>query len=187
MRNIKIKEHLTIDDFKVMMQLEKMYYNEEFIAPYNEAFKWYQTYPYTVMVVEDAGQIIGFMNLFPIKNAVVSKIKQGTFNDKYLTTNDIVNIYLPNVSCSSLFLSCVVIHENYRKSSALQLLLKTYATFYSEFEGMRFEDVITDNVTSEGESFSNKLRFKKVCETDHNSVIYEGSFSDFVEIWKEFK
>lgn len=179
---MKIKKNLIIEDFIHMEELEKMYYDEEFIAPYEEAYEWYKSKEYSVIVVEDNHKIVGFMNIFPIKKWVFNELKKGTFNDKYLTPNEIIDFNTCEGGIYNLFLSCVVIHSDYRKSEALNMILKAYAQYYSDIrKDIELQYIITDNVTKEGERFSERLGFSKVIDSEHESVVYMGKVGDFIK------
>lgn len=179
---MNIKNPLTLEDFKRMKDLEEKYYGKDFITPYEEAYRWYKTYEYTIRAVEIKGEVVGFINLFPINDRVYKLLKEGRFNDKYLEVKDLIDIENNSGEEINLFLSCVLIDEKYRKTKALTLILREYMNFYQGVnEKIQIKNVITDNVTGKGEGFSKRLGFKKVKSSDHNSVIYEISFENFVE------
>lgn len=183
---MKIKKKLTIADFMEMEAMEKQYYNSDYIADYKNAFDWYEKFSFTSMAIFDEGKIIGFLDLFPVKEPIVDLLKKGMYNDKNLKTEDIVDIRKIKEGQFNLFLCCIVIDKAYRKSDASKLLLKTYMNFYQSFltQGISFDEVITDNVTVEGERFSEKLGFKKLLKSDHGSVIYCHKFNDLCEVVK---
>lgn len=177
---MKIKEKLELQDFKNMKKLEKKYYDDEFITPYEETYEWYNTYDYSIRAVEDDGEVIGFINLFPIKDEIFNLLKQGDFNDKYLETKHVVDIYNEEETEINLFLSCVLIDDKYRKTNALQLLLEEYVKYYSKLEErVKINYVITDNVTESGARFSERLGFSKVIDSSHNSKVYMTTFNYF--------
>lgn len=179
---MKIKQKLTLEDFKNMKILEEKYYDEEFITPYEEVYQWYKEYNYSIRIVEDKGQVVGFLNLFPIKREIFDLLKQGDFNDKYLEKNHIVNIDSNECEEINLFLSCILIDGSYRKTNALKLLLEEYARFYSELENrVKINCVITDNVTESGARFSRRLGFIKVKDSNHSSEVYMTTFKEFKE------
>lgn len=174
---MKIKQSLDITDFKQMELLERKYYDEEFITPYHEAYNWYEKYSFSIIALEYKGEIAGFINLFPVTNQVFDQIISGTYNDRLLTADDIVDINGYIGDTISLFLSCVVIDESVRKLGALEMLLKSYIDFYRELEakGIHIGKIVTDNVTLSGENFSRKIGFSKLLDSDHGSKIYVGT------------
>lgn len=176
---MEIKQKLTLEDFKTMKKLEEKYYDDEFITPYEEVYEWYNTYDYSIRAVEEDGEVIGFLNLFPIKDEIFNLLKQGKFNDKYLEKDHIVDIYNKDKNEINLFLSCILIDDKYRKTNALQLLLEEYVKYYSELEkSVVIKYVITDNVTESGARFSERLGFTKIIDSNHDSKVYATTFND---------
>lgn len=196
---LTFKTHYTIDDFIQMYELERKYYTEDHITPYEEAYRWHLKYPWSSCALEDQGRIIGFLDLFPINETLFQKIKSGTYNDCDLTFTDICDITKMTEGHVHLFLSCVVLEKEYRKTEALSMLFKHQIEFYdgyvknAEMKELRIPDgtcqpkgiplhishVITDNVTKDGENFSKRLGFQKVIDTQFDSVIYVQEYKDF--------
>lgn len=178
---MKIKKKLTIEDFIEMENLELKYYSSEHVTPHEEAFKWHLDFPETGVVLEDQGRIIAFLDLLPIKDTVFQSIQSGLYNDKYLTTNEIVKlddlIIGDNVN---LLLSCIVVDDKYRKTDALKILLHTQLSFYQTYlnQGIRIEHIITSNVTKQGERFSEKMGFQRIGESEHGTVLYISTFEN---------
>ncbi|ASJ57401.1 hypothetical protein BP422_00005 [Brevibacillus formosus] len=63
---MKIMEHLHLEHFRQMEQLELQYYDAEFITPYQESYNWYLFRPDSVVAIEENERIIAFMNLLPV-------------------------------------------------------------------------------------------------------------------------
>lgn len=180
---MKLKEELTIADFKEMSLLEEQFYDPSHITPYEEAFDWYEKYPYSNKVMENNGQIIGFVDMFLIHDEIFQLLKLGKFNDKELTAHDIVDIDHISEGTFSMFLCCVVIHQDFRKTDVLRHLLNAHIEFYKTIQekGIRIDFIITDNVTERGENFSKRMGFHKVIETEFQSVVYMEKYQDFIE------
>jgi hypothetical protein len=179
---MKIKNEKTMEDFIEMEKLELRYYAEEHVTPHEEAYLWHLENPQTGMVLEDQGKIIAFMDLLPVKQNVFEGIKSGIFNDKYLTTDDMVKMDQLNPGDRiNLLLSCVVVEESYRKTEALDMLLKAHLNYYLSYveKGIVIDSVITSNVTKQGEKFSEKMGFRRLGISEHKTVIYLISFFDF--------
>lgn len=176
---MRIKDTYDLDDFMQMEILEKKYYNEEFITPYRESYSWYLKYPYSIRAVEHFSKILGFMNLFPVADYIHNEIQGGTYNDKYLTVDDIVDISTYKGEEINLFLSCVAIDESARKLGVLDVLLMSYVEYYKglEAQGIKIGKISTDNVTLSGELFSQKIGFNKLTDSDHGSKIYVGTLN----------
>lgn len=178
---MEVRKNLGRTDFIRMHDLELKFYDESHITPYQEAYRWFLAFPWSNCSVYEEDRLAGFLDLFPVSPSVYEKIRAGTFNDADLTTEDIIDINQPPDHPVGLFLSCIVVDEDYRKSGVLKMLLEHQTDFYRHLtkEGLRVDRIITDNVTRSGELFSEKMGFTRIGETDHDSVIYEMDFNEF--------
>lgn len=175
---MEILEELHELHFRQMYNLEKEYYSEEYIAPHQEVYQWYQRFPYTTFAAAEAGEIIGFINLFPIRGPLFEEIKAGRYNDKDLTVSDITDI---NEECGEplhMFLSCLVVRSEKRKQGVTELLLRTAVNYYQPY-AERCAYIITDNVTQEGQRFSQRYGFEPLQASNHNSKLYIQEYASF--------
>lgn len=171
-------ENLTPCHFIQMYELEQKYYAETFITPYEEAYRWYQRFPYTTFAVAEGDQIIGFINLFPIQRAIFRQIKQGNFNDKELTVADIVDLSEPDQEAIPMFLSCIVVADAWRKKGVTDFLLRTAVDYYRTYAA-RFDVIVTDNLTVEGQRFSKRYSFKPLTTSQHDSQLFIQTYASF--------
>lgn len=179
---MNIKNELVIEDFIYMEQMEKKYYSEEYITPYEEAYRWYLSNPNGGAVLEDDGVIIGFTDVLPVKQEVFDRMIKGTFNDKYLTTEDLVSMEkLRKGNSVNLILSCVLVEKECRKTDALRMLLNATMDYYRRFteQGIRIDSIATSNVTEDGVRFSEKMGFERIGSSDHQTVLFRTSFWEF--------
>ncbi len=180
---MEFKEQLNLDDFKAMYHLEAAYYEETYITPYQESYRWYLAFPWSNCCLVDGEVLVGFLDMFPISEDLFNQIKVGEFNDSDLKTQDIVDVFSMPKGPVHMFLSCIVIHKDYRKTDALTMLLKKQVAFYKHFieKGLQVEWIITDNVTKEGEGFSRRLGFIKETISSHDSVINISDYKGFAK------
>lgn len=164
--------------FEQMAQLERKYYGEEFITPPHEAYRWYLRYPYTVVAVSDADKVVGFVNLFPVKQDIFNALKAGCFNDHFLTLDGVEDIHADTAAPLYMFLCCVVVDAEYRVHGLTPLLLQHAVAQYAPVRH-RCTEVVTDNVTEDGERFSRRYGFRHLCASDHESAVYVQAWSDF--------
>lgn len=187
---MNIKKEKTMKDFIDMEQLELRFYSAEHVTPHEEAYLWHLSNPNTGFVLEDNGNIIAFTDILPIKQEIFNRIISGTYNDKYLTSEDLIDMNtLKEGDSVSLLLSCVVVHEDYRKTDALKILLNTHLDYYREFvrKGILIDTVITSNVTEAGERFSEKMGFQRIGRTEHQTTLYQTSFKQLDEQARNMK
>ncbi|MBD8499934.1 GNAT family N-acetyltransferase [Paenibacillus arenosi] len=163
-----------------MEHLERQYYDEQYITPAAESYAWYSNRPHSFTVLAEQTEMIGFMCLFPVTSHVYNELSEGTFNDKFMTYEDIIDVSSQQPSKVNLFLSCIVVDGHYRGRGAVQHMLQHYCAYYESLEklGWKFEEVITDNVTEAGQRFSQKYGFQKLTVTKHDSFIYTTIFEN---------
>ena len=175
-------EQLTYEHFEQMFDLEKSFYNEEFITPADEAWRWYEQHPHSVTVAMDGEKLAGFVNLFPVRQELYNAIVAGEFNDADLVADDIVSLEDladPAQPCQ-MFLSCIVIDESHRSQGLTHALLKAAAEQYLPW-AERLERVAVDTVTADGSRFAERLGFRFLRHSSHDSRIYEQDFGSFIQ------
>lgn len=157
---MRLKTDLTFEDFWEMEQMERKFYSEEFIAPAEEAMRWFEAHPFSVKVVEDDGEIAGFMNLFPVVPSVAKAILHGEFNDHDLKAE---NIQSPDHADEPLqiFLSCLVVRSSKRHTGVVSVLMNSY---FEEIDswGNEIGNVMMETVTVEGAQFAQRIGMKHV-------------------------
>lgn len=175
---VEILKNLNELHFLQMYQLEREYYSEEYITPYQEVYRWYRKFPYTTFAAAEADEIVGFINLFPIRNSLFEEIKNGRYNDRDLTVSDILNVHAENETPLNMFLSCLVVSKERRKQGMTELLLRTAVDYYQPY-AERFGFIITDNVTQEGQRFSQRYGFQPLQASGHDSQLYIQTYASF--------
>lgn len=175
----QISPQLEYRHFEQMAQLELLYYGEDFITPPQEAYRWYQRYPYTVVAALYDDRVVGFVNLFPVEEHIAMALRAGAFNDHFLTLDGVKDIDKDGSEPLYMFLSCVVVDAEYRSLGLTRRLLR-HAVEQYQHVGERCVEVVTDNVTTEGERFSQRYGFRFICRSDHDSVVYIQSWAEFV-------
>lgn len=179
---MNIKSVKTLEDFIYMEQLELKYYSKEHVTPHQEAYLWHLSNPKTGFVLEDEGRIVAFSDILPVKQKIFEQILAGNFNDKDLTAKDLVSMEaLKPGECLNLLLSCILVDDDYRRTDALFILLNAHLDYYRDFmnRGIRIDTVITSNVTTAGERFSERMGFDLVGRSKHETTIYKTSFQQF--------
>lgn len=179
---IKIKKKLSLKNFYEMQLIEKYYYSDEYITPAKESYLWYKNHPNSIRVAVENGEVVGFINLFPIPKDIYEQIQSGEYNDSEMTYRDIQKVEKTDMEIY-LFLSCLAIKQSHRKSDALKILLESYIAYYEKLiqSGTQIKGIITDNITQSGLKFSLKMGFKNTKISMHNSYICEGEYTTFVE------
>ena len=187
---MNIKNDKTPEDFQYMEQLELKFYSEKYVTPWQEAYLWNLSNPKTGFILEDCGRIVAFTDILPVRQEVFDGIVNGSFDDKYITENDLVAIEELNAGdCVNLLLACILVDEDYRETDALKTLLNAHMDYYRRFAdlGIRIETVVTSNVTREGERFSERMGFDRIGRSGHETTLFRTSFDQFDERVKLMK
>jgi len=178
---MELLKKMELSHFRQMEQLERDYYDDAYITSAEQAYAWYERYPYTTTAVEDQGNIVGFLNLFPVVDTVFEKIMAGDFNDKDLMLDAIVDINASETEPLHMFLSCIVVKEEYRALNTVRMLLKNAVNFYAPV-AHRCDVILLDTVTPDGERFARKYGFTLMRQSRHGSWIYSQRYARFQSI-----
>lgn len=171
---IERMEPLTLRDFRQMEALERACYDAAYIAPAAEAYEWYRYEPRSSVALWESGRLAGFVNLFPVRDAVFLRLLSGAYNDREMTVQDLAPA---GAAIERLFLSCIAVAEPYRGRGVSGRLLRMAAAQYAAAPGAR---IVTDNVTAAGRRLSERCGLSFHCESDHGSWIYAGGWHGFV-------
>lgn len=90
--DVRFVYHPTRGQFGEVEALEARCYSSEYITPADEAYAWYRALPYTTVMAQSAGRIVGALDMFPVKDGVYRALRAGRFNDKYLVADDVVDV-----------------------------------------------------------------------------------------------
>ncbi len=175
----RILHRLNSRHFEQMAALEESCYAPEFITPAAESQRWYDTYPYTTVAAAAGKEIAGFVNLFPVHAPVFEALLTGQLNDRDMTTEDIVDLSRHNGETLEMFLSCIVVARPFRGSGLLPTLLREAVRPYLPYLSC-CNRVITDNITADGERFSQRYGFRSLGSSAHSGHLYIQPFADFV-------
>ncbi|MGN0784124.1 MAG: GNAT family N-acetyltransferase [Candidatus Aphodomorpha sp.] len=167
-------EALTLPDFERMEALERACYDAAYIAPAAEAYAWYLLEPRSTVALSEDGRLIGFVNLFPVREAVFRALLSGSFNDSGMTAGDLAPA---GAAAKHLFLSCIAVAEPYRGRGVSGRLLRMAAAQYAAAPDAQ---LVTDNVTAAGRRLSERCGLSFLGESGHGSWIYAGDWHSFV-------
>lgn len=172
---MQIPQRLTPQQFAEMAQLEARFYGTEYIAPPEEAYRWYCRLPHSTVAATEHGRVIGFINLFPVKKEIYARLRHGTLSDAELLTEDLCD---PNDAESELlmFLSCIVVDPDHRKDRLALRLLQQAMLRYRPFAHL-CTTVLIDTVTSDGERFARSLGFLPLGPSAHDSLLLEQPYA----------
>lgn len=133
---------------------------------------------YSIAVEEKTNEVIGYINLSPLKKDSYDLIKSGKSPDSCLTSEDIIKfedgipIYL--------YFASIVVREDRRKQGVGNMLLKSigYKLEYLKQCGFQIKSILFDDVSPHGLKLSKSLGLKYCKSTIRDSKIYERVIND---------
>ena len=126
-----LKKTLCSADFEVMAEMEARYYGSEAISTSSIMWDMYQVYPYTTFAWETAGELVAFINLFPVKAPVYEDFIKCKISDSEIDLEDIFDISdSPQKQPVPMIFSCILILEDYRKTDLLAKIWRDLVNFY---------------------------------------------------------
>ena len=174
----QLERELSLAHFYQMEALEKRFYSETYITPAQESYAYSVRFPGSTIAASDGGRIVGFVNLFPVRQPVFDAILQGIYNDGTLTAEDLAQADARASEPLQMFLSCIAVEPAYRKQGLTNALLFAAVMQYRPVSD-RCDFIATDSVTEAGRRFSQRLGFRFVTQTDHASSVSIQRYAEF--------
>lgn len=82
MDELKIDYNFDLNDFKIMENIEHLYFKDTSISPAKEVFKWYEKNNLTCIGVRNSNnEVIASVNILPLKSNVFNDIYQDKMNE----------------------------------------------------------------------------------------------------------
>jgi len=168
-----IKQDLCLQDYIEMERMEIACYGAEHTTPAAEAMRWAEKIPSGILVAADERGIAGFINLFPVDDRVLQRLRAGQCNDRDLSADEL-SVLLPDGATAHLFLSCIVVREEFYGTGFAYALTDAAMRRY---DAISADVLITDNATAAGSRFSERLGMQPVCKTDYGTVVRESGYA----------
>ena len=190
MEELKIDYKFDLNDFKIMENIEHIYFKDTSISPAKEVFKWYEKNNLTCIGVRNSNnEVIASVNILPLKSNVFNDIYQDKMNEADVISEQI-ETYENNKSYL-LYLSSISIDEKYRNNyRVIMTLLKGCINLFNLLEkrNINIEKIMADASTIHGEKICKKLlKMDYIRDTSHNSKIYCTTGENFLKIIKTIK
>lgn len=121
----------------------------------------------------ETGRIVGYTMLLPVDDATYLKIRRGAFLDTELTPDLVRKYDAPGIY--HLYFTGVVVHPKHRSARIVLAMIDAMIDDFVELSkhGIFIDRMIADVVTLDGRKFCRFFGLDKVCESGHNSTIYE--------------
>lgn len=177
---------LTLDLVKAADRLEARYYGAGHIAGWEKSWAWQQAFPWMSAYMEENGEILAMLDLFPVHWAFYRKLLAGQTDTDHLMDGDIVNLPEAEAGSYPMLLMTVIAAEEIRGQGVLGRLFSDRIACYREWEarGFSFPVVGTENFTVDGRRFSERQGFSPVFRNPAGGFVYEMPWERFAAGWE---
>jgi GNAT superfamily N-acetyltransferase len=178
-----IKETFTNEELKMLEQLENSYYGNDFVVGGDDAEAWNDLFPFQQVAAVIDGQIVGFLEMFPVRDSLVEGYLTGELSEQDIDICHMVDIYNEPPGTYAMLICTTLIDEKYRGQGILRKLFENRFAFYEKFEekGFVFDKTIADTVSTHGSGFVEKIGMQLKTETSFGTKIYMGVYSELKE------
>ena len=183
MEELKIDYKFSLEDFKVMENIEHSYFPNDNITPAEEVLKWYERNSLTCIGVRNSNnEVIASVNILPLNERTFYDIYNNKMNEADVIDSQIERY--ENNKEYYLYLSSISINKNYRNNyRVITTLLKGCIDLYTLLtnRNIKIIKMMADASTEHGEKVCKKLlKMDFIRDTSHNSKIYCIDGNDFI-------
>ena len=183
MEELKIDYKFSLEDFKIMENIEHSYFPNDNITPAEEVLKWYQRNDLTCIGVRNSNnEVIASVNILPLNEKTFYDIYNNKMNEA-----DVIDPQIERYEDNKkyyLYLSSISINKNYRNNyRVIKTLLKGCIDLYKLLidKNIKIIKIMADASTEHGEKICKKLlKMDYIRDTSHNSKIYCIDGNDFI-------
>ena len=184
MEELKIDYKFSLEDFKVMENIEHSYFPNDNITSAEEVLKWYKKNNLTCIGVRNSNnEVIASVNILPLNERTFYDIYNNKMNEADVVSSQIEKY--ENSKEYYLYLSSISINQNYRNNyRVITTLLKGCIDLYKLLmnRNIKIIKIMADASTEHGEKVCKKLlKMDFIRDTSHNSKIYCVDGNDFLE------
>lgn len=190
MQQLKIENNFTLEDFKIMEDIEHSYFPNDNITPAEEVLNWYEKNNLTCIGVRNSeNKVIACVNVLPLKIDVFNAIYENKMNEADVVCSQI-ETYEDNKSYL-IYLSSISIDKKYRNNyKVITTLLKGCIELLNLLlkRNIKIEKVMADASTIHGEKICKKLlKMDYIRDTSHESKIYCEDGEKFIKSVEKIK
>jgi hypothetical protein len=182
LRNKVIRvEEANVDDLKDIAAQEAEVYSKEDAIPYDVLFDWYSKNPCGFLKILKEDQLIGHLNMLPVKETVVAALRSGQMRERELRA---VNLWSPEEKrhVRTIYVESIAMPEASQQLRPLALVA-VLESFVKHVKCLacptKLETVIAMAATKEGGALLEKLDFTvcgSVGPADSKHRIYEAPY-----------
>ena len=184
MKELKIDYKFSLEDFKVMENIEHSYFPNDNITPAEEVLKWYQKNSLTCIGIRNSNnEVIASVNILPLNERTFYDIYNNKMNEV-----DVINSQIETYEDNKeyyIYLSSISINQNYRNNyRVITTLLKGCIDLYKLLidRNIKILKIMADASTEHGEKICKKLlKMDYIRDTSYESKIYCVDGNDFIK------
>jgi hypothetical protein len=166
----------TDDDIAETHSIETRLLPENLISESSEVKKWFKHNGFSSIGVRDNStkKIIAFCTALPVSDTWYDEFRNGNITDVVIDLNDIEKYEIPGIY--NIYISVLCVHPDYQGPTYIFKLL--YNAMINIFITLTKNEIfiyrlLADASTPDGERMCRFLGMKKVCESKHDTNIYE--------------
>lgn len=183
MEELKIDYRFSLEDFKIMENIEHSYFPNDNITSAEEVLKWYQKNSLTCIGVRNGNnEVIASVNILPLNERIFYDIYNNKMNEADVVSSQIEKY--ENSKAYYLYLSSISINKKYRNNyHVITTLLKGCINLYKLLidKNIKIIKTMADASTEHGEKICKKLlKMDFIRDTNHDSKIYCMDGNDFI-------
>lgn len=168
-------EELGVDFLPQIMDIDVTCYSAEYAGELDKMVARYEKNPKSFVCVTDCGKAIGYINFFPVKQALWEEIIETGMHirDDDITPDEVADY--SKEQGNRLFILSVVILPEYRKDkSVIRLLSDSFVGYLNrlESEGFLIDAISGTAVSEDGEKFLRTRMFRLYREIEKQNKVY---------------
>ena len=169
---------LSSDEIKEVVELEDRNFDARYHTTLEQEYALFKTNRESGVVVRDreTGAIAGYMMLLPVTEEVYGMIRKGVLLDTELDPGKVILRY-DSPGIYHLFFASVVVSPAHRSARMVTAMVDAMVEDFISLagRGIFIDRMVADVVSGDGRKFCRLFGLEKVCESDHDSLIYEVS------------
>lgn len=163
------------------LELDKLVYPVHYQTIYAYALSWYEKNRDIFVFVLDGEKVVGYICLLPISAGIYQEIRKGVVKEDITIPQEDILAYKDGEEYN-LYIFSTVLHPAYHGSEYLKLMLEGVQKniFRLCKEGVKFNKILADTISPKGIKLARSLGFREICQSNHDSIIYESDFANLL-------
>lgn len=169
-------EEISESDLQDIYNIETLVFSESTVGEKDATRLSFEKNPYSLVGARDknTGEIVAFINAYPITDKFYKEILTGNFNDTNITKSDVASY--SSSGYYKLYVSSLCIHPKYNRTSAFGVVYKAFMgtlVKLAKEKGIFISDIIADCATKKGIEICKKIGMEKYTDTLHGTEVYK--------------